>query len=266
MTTLFETFESTILTRTIDYLVYLPPNYSETSKYPLVYAFHGLGVDHTSYTVFIESITQAITTSKIQPFIMIAPKVGNTFYVNKHDGTENWETFFFSEFLPMIESKYPFDLLPQHRSLIGISMGGYGAIYYAITKENMFGCCAALSPSLIGSKAFPVMIETAKKTGLPWHLGYPPRAMTKVFGNNEYYLKHNISEIVRNQPNNQFTLPMRICMGPGDYLFDMINEARLIIKEKMPHVQWIETEGKHENSYWLEQFIPALEWMQQYWK
>lgn len=265
MTTSIETFESTILSRTIEYLVYLPPNYSETNKYPILYAFHGLGVDHTSYSIFTESITSSISSSQIRPFIMIAPKVGNTFYVNKHDGTENWETFFFSEFLPMIESKYPFDNIIKHRSLIGISMGGYGAIYYSLIKENMFGCCVALSPSLIGSKAFPKMIETAQKTGLPWHLGYPPRAMTKVYGNEEYYLKHNVSIIVKNQPIGKYTIPMRICMGPGDYLFDMINEARTIIKEYMPHVNWIETEGKHENSYWLEQFVPALEWIESQW-
>ena len=61
------------------------------------------------------------------------------------DGTYNYEDFFFQELIPHIEKTYRVRAESRYRAISGLSMGGGGALFYALHYPEMFVAAAPLS-------------------------------------------------------------------------------------------------------------------------
>ena len=66
-------------------------------------------------------------------------------YFNLLDGTYNYEDFFFKELIPHIEKTYRVRAESRYRAISGLSMGGGGALFYALHYPEMFVAAAPLS-------------------------------------------------------------------------------------------------------------------------
>jgi len=55
--------------------------------------------------------------------------------------------FFVSEFIPFIESRYPAKTDAQSRAMIGSSVGGLNATFFAFSRPDIFGNAGIQSPS-----------------------------------------------------------------------------------------------------------------------
>ena len=53
------------------------------------------------------------------------------------------------EFLPAMEKKYRIGRTRSQRGILGISMGGYGALHYGFKYPEMFAAVSANMPALI---------------------------------------------------------------------------------------------------------------------
>lgn len=141
--------------------VILPSDYKTSGKkYPVLYLLHGMFADNNSWQKDgnVVALTQkAIRDGVIDPFIIVCPNAYLSFYV---DGLEwpifkrmpvlYYESFFVKELQPYIESTYPVMTDREHTAIAGLSMGGYGASYYAFEYPEKYCYCGSFSGAVDG--------------------------------------------------------------------------------------------------------------------
>lgn len=176
--------DSQILKRPVHYCVQLPSTYdakdpaTQPRRYPVLYFLHGLGDNEqtlfkTGGWTLIEDLRQQ---HKIGDFLVVAPEGRASFYINSADGKDRYNDFFLREFLPYIEKKYRVAPGRANRAIGGISMGGYGALRFALAHPELFSSVSAQSAALILES--PKNISAAARSGSP-----VVRALSQVFGN-----------------------------------------------------------------------------------
>ena len=153
--------QSRILGVEKEYVVYLPSGYEPEGEktYPVLYLLHGLGGCCTTWTekYDLKSIAdRRIKSGFSVPMIIVMPdasgvldnhKGDNVGYVNR----EGWmyEDYFFEEFIPEVESR--FKVSPGSRAVSGLSMGGAGAVIYAMHRPECFICSCPMSSRVEGT-------------------------------------------------------------------------------------------------------------------
>jgi S-formylglutathione hydrolase FrmB len=144
---------SKILGHPVAYCVILPSDYDadKSSSYPVVYFLHGLGGNEQMLlnSGGMNMIQDLRDQKRIGEFLIVAPDAGRSFYINSRDGKVRYEDFFIREFLPYIESHYRVRAERKSRGVTGVSMGGYGALRFALKYPDLFVAVSAHSPALI---------------------------------------------------------------------------------------------------------------------
>src|ERR1700689_2365282 len=144
---------SKILGHPVPYCVILPSEYDsgKTSNYPVLYFLHGLGGNEQMLlnSGGMNMIQDLRDQKRIGEFLIVSPDAGRSFYINSRDGKVRYEDFFIREFLPYIESHYRVRAERKARGVTGVSMGGYGALRFALRYPNLFVAVSAHSPALI---------------------------------------------------------------------------------------------------------------------
>jgi S-formylglutathione hydrolase FrmB len=147
------TAPSKILGHPVPYCVILPSDYdaNKTSDYPALYFLHGLGGNEQLLlnSGGLNMIQDLRDQKRIGEFLIVAPDAGRSFYINSRDGKVRYEDFFIREFLPYIESHYRVRAERKARGITGVSMGGYGALRFALRYPELFAVVSAHSPALI---------------------------------------------------------------------------------------------------------------------
>jgi S-formylglutathione hydrolase FrmB len=131
----------------------LPSDYDadKTRDYPVVYFLHGLGGNEQLLlnSGGMNMVQDLRDQKRIGEFLIVAPDGGRSFYINSRDGKVRYEDFFIREFLPYIEGHYRIRAEKKSRGITGVSMGGYGALRFALRYPNLFAAVSAHSPALI---------------------------------------------------------------------------------------------------------------------
>src|ERR1700683_4405327 len=151
---------SKILGHPVPYCVILPSEYDsgKTSNYPVLYFLHGLGGNEQMLlnSGGMNMIQDLRDQKRIGEFLIVSPDAGRSFYIDSRDGKVRYEDFFIREFLPYIESHYRIRAEKKSRGITGVSMGGYGALRFALRYPNLF---AAVGEVL--GKAFGAPLDAA---------------------------------------------------------------------------------------------------------
>lgn len=142
-------FHSATLGRDWDYNLYTPTGYAPaTTRYPVLYLLHGFGntrdewVDKGGIAALADRLIAAGT---IPPCLIVMPSAGESWYL---DSAEAMETAFIRDLLPEIEA-HRGGMAERHGRLIaGVSMGGYGALRFALRYPGMFAAAGLLSPAI----------------------------------------------------------------------------------------------------------------------
>ena len=151
---------SDLMNTNVEYSIYLPESYDGTRKYPVLYMLHGMNGNNNDWlqdntggiwagggTMPAYAREYAAQTGK--ELIIVAPDGGNNFYCDGLNGGPKYMSFFFEEFIPYIESTYAIKAEKKSRAIGGLSMGGYGSLYYGALHPEMFcyvyACSAAIN-------------------------------------------------------------------------------------------------------------------------
>jgi enterochelin esterase-like enzyme len=149
-------FHSNALQRDWSYVVYLPPGYrTDGPRYPVLYLLHGNDDDahHWITQGHLQTAADALIARKdVPPVVIVMPQGGTDWYV---DRKEKIETAFFSELLPTIESHYAVSNERKGRAIGGVSMGGFGALRYAMLAPDRFCSVLLLSPAIYSDEPPP---------------------------------------------------------------------------------------------------------------
>lgn len=150
------TLQSTILGAEKSCSIYLPDGYDASGKsYPVLYLLHGASGCHTDWQQngnMRQILDEAIAQGTALPMIVVMPDAAGEGEnrTGKHMGyfdVPDWayEKFFFAEFLPTVETRYRIAGNKAQRAITGLSMGGGGAVVYAMHQPDLFGSACPLS-------------------------------------------------------------------------------------------------------------------------
>lgn len=120
----------------------LLPERAETPP-PVLYLLHGLTDDHTGWTRW----TSIERYAEAKGLAVVMPQVHRSFYANEAYGMRFWD--FLSVELPqVVERLFRVSTRRQDTYVAGLSMGGYGALKWALREPDRFAAAAALSGAL----------------------------------------------------------------------------------------------------------------------
>ena len=144
------TIDSQILGRQMKYSIYLPDGYDGKTTLPVLYLLHGYGDDQNSWLDkgnMAALTSNAITTEEVGKMVVVTPDAMQTFYCNGFQNGMAYEDYFFNELIPTVEALLNVGKDRAMRAVAGLSMGGYGTLYYAVQHSDMFCCAYAMSPA-----------------------------------------------------------------------------------------------------------------------
>ena len=150
-----KTIHSNVLNADREYNIFLPKSYETDvdKKYPILYLLHGMMDTNTGWTMrghLKDVADQLIASGEMCEMIIVSPNAGGSFAEDAWNGYFdmpgwNYETFFYTEFLPHIETTYRIIGDKQHRAVAGLSMGGGGSTSYGQRHSDMFVAVYAMS-------------------------------------------------------------------------------------------------------------------------
>ena len=120
--------------------IYLPPGYSSSQKYSVLYLLHGIGGNENEwpYNGKPDMIADnLIADGKIKPSIIVFPN-GNATGSGVGDGWENFTKDLVGSLIPYIEKNYSVYADREHRAISGLSMGGGQTYNIGFTNLDVF--------------------------------------------------------------------------------------------------------------------------------
>jgi enterochelin esterase-like enzyme len=155
-------FFSRELGRGWKYKVYLPDGYETSNlRYPVLYLLHGSEGDENGWDFGYSILDQLIAQERIPATIAIAPATGTSWWVDT--ATEAFESAFIKDLIPEVDKQYRTLAEREGRGLAGYSMGGYGAMRYALVYPEIFGASNMLSPAIYDK--LPPLQSSARSSG-----------------------------------------------------------------------------------------------------
>jgi len=135
------------------YKIYTPPNYENLQNLPIIYVTDGYEYLHPKLGNMVAVLDNLILENKIQPIVAVF--VDHREPVNRSNNRRMEElainpkylSFFTDELVPHIEADLKTAKKPTLRGILGSSMGGLSAAYFAFTRPDVFGLCGIQSPS-----------------------------------------------------------------------------------------------------------------------
>jgi len=122
-------------------LVYLPPGFSTSQRYPVVYLLHGMPGSPNEYpdgTGLVNFADDSIASGSLRPFIGILPAAGPD---DRYNGewAGPWENGLVDRIVPWVDARLPTLPDARDRVIAGLSAGGFGAVNIALRHPGLFG-------------------------------------------------------------------------------------------------------------------------------
>lgn len=131
----------------LSYAVWTPPDFSESERLPLVVFLHGGGDDPSTFVRYgiADRLTEAVRAGTIPRVVMVFPQGDDGFWSNWYDGTRLYEDWIVDELMPEVVARWHTRTCPEACHVMGVSMGGYGALRMALNRPRRFASVSALS-------------------------------------------------------------------------------------------------------------------------
>jgi len=110
---------------------------------PLLYLLHGRSDDHSAWARNTSLERYAVAAG----FAVVMPAVRRSFYTDELHGDRFW-TFLSEELPTVVESMFRVSRRREDTFVAGLSMGGYGALKWALRQPDRFAAAASMSGAL----------------------------------------------------------------------------------------------------------------------
>ena len=164
-------------------IIYTPPGYSKSKKYPVLYLLHGIGGDEKEWLIGGQPqviLDNLYTDKKIDPMIVVMPngramkddRVGkNMMAPDRVQAFTTFEKDLLNDLIPFIEKKFPVVKDREHRAIAGLSMGGGQSLNFGLGNLDVFAWVGGFSSApntKPPEQLVPDPDETRKKLKLLW--------------------------------------------------------------------------------------------------
>jgi putative tributyrin esterase len=137
-------FRSNALGRDVTYRVYSPASPAPGQRLPVVYLLHGGGEDYCDW-----SNQSDVAQYAAKGFILVMPDGDESYWMNEVGSPrERYEDFVTKDLIADVQNRFSTRTDRGGRAIIGISMGGFAAVDYALVHPDLFAFAAALSPAV----------------------------------------------------------------------------------------------------------------------
>lgn len=169
----------------------LPPGYAQATRpLPLMIWLHGgrSGKDYLENRLR-PHVERAWASGDLVPCVVAAPVTGASFFMDWHDGTQQWDTFITGEMLEHLRKNFRVQQSREGTVIGGSSFGGQGSLRIAFRHPQMFAAAVAMAPGFppvlkledwdISYFEPEVLAENAARFGDPveeqfWRSTHPP--------------------------------------------------------------------------------------------
>lgn len=138
-------------------LIYTPPGFKKSEKYPVLYLLHGIGGDEKEW--FRNGTPQIILDNlyakgKLTPMIVVLPNgramkddraTGDIMAKDKVEAFAAFEKDLLNDLIPFIEKRYPVKKDRNDRAIAGLSMGGGQTLNFGLGNIERFAWVGAFS-------------------------------------------------------------------------------------------------------------------------
>jgi pimeloyl-ACP methyl ester carboxylesterase len=147
------TFYSAARRGTVGYTIAYPPRHRTGSDLPLVVMLHGYGGNHADALVGMspaQAVALQVDGGPLAPMALATVDGGNGYW-NPHPGDDPM-AMVIGELIPLCQ-RLGLGRPPRRIGMMGISMGGYGALLLAEKYPHLIAAAAAISPAIWTSYA-----------------------------------------------------------------------------------------------------------------
>lgn len=145
------TFDSAALNRDMTYRALLPVKIPAGTRLPVVYLLHGGGGGYRDWSNYSE-----VAHFAERGFILIMPEGGSSYYVNAAARpNDRFEDYIVNDLITDVEGRFPIARDRANRSIVGVSMGGIGAVALALKHPDLFIFAGGISSAIdVPSRVF----------------------------------------------------------------------------------------------------------------
>jgi enterochelin esterase-like enzyme len=199
-------------------MIYIPPGYSSSQKYNVLYLLHGIGGDYTEWyngarpDIILDNL---YSESKLAKMIVVMPNgramaddrpVGDIFAEDKKAAFENFQYDLFNDLIPYIQAHYPVFTARENRAIAGLSMGGGQALNFGLKYLSSFAYVGAFSPApntYSPGKLAPNPTQVTQNMKVLWiSCGGQDRLVNIAQEVHDYFAQNNVPHIWRLIPGN----------------------------------------------------------------
>lgn len=176
----YPAFPSAVLGNVRKISVLLPPSYatSPNKRYPVLYAHDGQNLfDERGSFIgkewgMDETLARMWAAKRIPEIIVVG--IANTqkrmTEYMPGDSGDKYIKFIATELKPFIDNRFRTKKGPENTALMGSSMGALISVWGALTKPNVFGGAAGLSPALQFADIIRSRMESDRPPRIHWYL------------------------------------------------------------------------------------------------
>jgi len=237
--------QSSLVGKTLEYNVVLPPNYtlitSWKKHYPVLYLLHGWNGNPQGW------ITETKLTEYASRYrlIIVLAEGGKGWYTDSATvATDKYESHILQELIPDVESRFRVITDRNARAIAGLSMGGYGAVKFGLKRPDLFAFVASMSG------AFDAPVRTDDDS------------IMRTFGDadNSTRADNDLFKLVGNLPAEKVAaLPdFYFNCGTEDPWLKVNRDLASIFTERKVAHEYREFPGGHEWKYWDTQLQEIL--------
>ncbi|MEH1102178.1 alpha/beta hydrolase [Micromonospora sp. CPCC 205561] len=212
---------------------------------PVLYLLHGLSDDDTIW-LRRTSIERYVAPLGLA---VVMPQVGRSFYTDEEHGNRYW-TFLSAELPRVCHDFFRLSARREDTFVAGLSMGGYGAVKWALRDPGRFAAAASLSGAL--DVATRRDHPTAPLDPRVWHTAFGERAVAGTDDDTVALL----GEAAGGDPPALY-----VACGTEDFLYEDNLTFVAAARERGVPLTVDFSPGTHDWAYWDAKIRDVLAWL-----
>jgi enterochelin esterase-like enzyme len=158
----YGTLASPAMGREMEYAVYEPPDRRPGERLPLVLFLHGGGdgVDCFDQARVGQAFDAALAAGRIPRVLVVVAQGDLGFWENWADGSRMYRDWVMRDLLPHVATQYATLACPKDCHVMGISMGGYGALRFGLLEADHFASVTAISAPIMDTEAMMALANS----------------------------------------------------------------------------------------------------------
>lgn len=224
-------------------------------RYPVLWLLHGTHGDHTDW----------LRKSKVEVYarerelMVVMPSALNSNYANWPGFATGFDMFrmITEELVPLVHNWLPASDKPEDNFVAGLSMGGGGALKFALNCPDIFGAGAVLSYAPQNLDA----MEDLEENAMGGDINRMRNGLQNAGGAKAYKdsMENSWRQVI--ELHEAGKLPkLYFCIGTEDFLYDYYTDFRAMCQEKGIDIQFEEEPGLgHEWRFWDSYIEKAMD-------